>query len=116
VQEHPSETADHLLSDRYIKEKLRPIMECPHCQKELPSKSCSGCGRDVPEESLYCLYCGNSFGETDTSYDGEGDELDFENRVLCPDGTCTGIIENGKCTECGKHLDSGGSEAAAGDE
>jgi hypothetical protein len=22
--------------------------------------------------------------------------------VLCPDGTCTGIIVDGKCTECGK--------------
>jgi hypothetical protein len=29
-------------------------------------------------------------------------ELDLENRVLCPDGTCTGIIIDGKCTECGR--------------
>ena len=27
--------------------------------------------------------------------------FDLENRVLCPDGTCTGIIVNGKCSECG---------------
>ena len=30
--------------------------------------------------------------------------LEFEDRVLCSDGTCTGIIVNGKCTECGKAL------------
>jgi hypothetical protein len=28
--------------------------------------------------------------------------FEFEDRVLCSDGTCTGIIVNGKCTECGK--------------
>jgi hypothetical protein len=32
----------------------------------------------------------------------EDDAFDIENRVLCPDGTCTGIIVNGRCIECGK--------------
>jgi len=30
------------------------------------------------------------------------EDFDLENRILCPDGTCTGIIVNGKCTECGR--------------
>ena len=30
----------------------------------------------------------------------EDEEIDLENRVLCPDGTCTGIIINGRCTVC----------------
>jgi hypothetical protein len=34
--------------------------------------------------------------------DADGGEFDWDNRVLCSDGTCTGIIVDGKCTECGK--------------
>jgi len=31
------------------------------------------------------------------------EELDLENRVLCPDGACTGVIgEEGRCKECGR--------------
>ena len=37
-----------------------------------------------------------------------GDEIgggnDFDDRILCSDGTCTGIIIDGKCSECGKPL------------
>jgi hypothetical protein len=41
--------------------------------------------------------------EDEMGYEHEGDdELDLENRVLCPDGTCTGIIVDGRCTECGR--------------
>lgn len=30
-------------------------------------------------------------------------ELDLGRRVLCPDGTCTGVIgPDGKCSECGR--------------
>jgi glutamate dehydrogenase/leucine dehydrogenase len=25
-----------------------------------------------------------------------------DDRILCPDGTCTGIIEDGRCSECGR--------------
>jgi hypothetical protein len=28
--------------------------------------------------------------------------FDLDDRVLCPDGTCTGIMVDGKCTECGR--------------
>jgi len=34
--------------------------------------------------------------------DSGGEDIDFDNRVLCPDGTCTGIIVDGRCSECGK--------------
>lgn len=77
-------------------------MECPHCHEVLPSKSCPGCGREVPEESAFCLYCGESFEETAAPEAGEQGDLDLDSRTLCPDGTCTGIIENGRCTECGR--------------
>jgi hypothetical protein len=53
------------------------------------------------------MECGASF-ETSLdppTGDDETDVLDLENRILCPDGTCTGIIENGRCTECGRTVD-----------
>jgi hypothetical protein len=34
--------------------------------------------------------------------DDDDNDPDFDNRILCPDGTCTGIIVDGKCVECGK--------------
>jgi len=31
------------------------------------------------------------------------DSLDLDNRVLCPDGACIGVIgPDGRCMECGK--------------
>lgn len=53
----------------------------------------------------HCIHCGEKlFKSVD---DENGDEFDFENRVLCSDGTCTGIIVDGKCTECGKPQQAG---------
>lgn len=40
------------------------------------------------------------------SAEGE-EEFDLENRVLCPDGTCTGIIINGRCTVCEQIVEEG---------
>jgi hypothetical protein len=34
--------------------------------------------------------------------DSDDEDIDFDNRVLCPDGTCTGIMVDGRCSECGK--------------
>jgi len=31
----------------------------------------------------------------------EDTEIDWENRILCSDGSCTGTIEKGSCTVCG---------------
>jgi uncharacterized OB-fold protein len=95
-------------------------MKCPHCEEEIPGKNCPECGTVTPGEARYCMECGSLLayaGET-ASVEGdeaeetasvESDEIDFENRVLCPDGTCTGIIVDGKCSECGKPLVPGGS-------
>jgi hypothetical protein len=91
-------------------------MECPHCGETLPSKTCPDCGEDVPENSLYCLACGVPLDEEDRpAVEDDESGLDFDNRVLCPDGACTGIMENGRCTECGRrHGESGEPEADAG--
>ncbi len=77
-------------------------MKCPHCEKELPGKQCSSCGSLIPENSRFCMDCGErQRDENDPSAEQEGG-FDLEDRILCPDGACTGIIENGRCTECGK--------------
>jgi hypothetical protein len=48
------------------------------------------------------MTCGASL-KSEASGASDADEgLDLENRVLCPDGNCTGIIVEGKCSECGK--------------
>jgi DNA-directed RNA polymerase subunit RPC12/RpoP len=63
---------------------------------------CPECGTQVPGESRYCMTCGALFkSETGSVSDAE-EGLDLESRVLCPDGNCTGIIIDGKCSECGK--------------
>jgi hypothetical protein len=34
------------------------------------------------------------------------DDLDFENRQLCPDDLCTGVLgSDGRCKECGRSAD-----------
>ena len=102
VQKHQGQTADHTLSGRNLKEGLISFMECPHCHIEIPSKKCTECGTAVPFESHYCMTCGVKLGEEAGDMMIHEDSFDFENRILCPDGTCTGIIIDGKCTDCGK--------------
>ncbi len=83
-------------------------MKCPHCEKELFESPCPECGESVPEGANYCMACGAPLAEglahvaEQDGFLDDSDEFDLENRVLCPDGACTGIIVNGKCTECGR--------------
>lgn len=79
-------------------------MKCPHCDKEIPFRTCAECGGTTPLEGRFCMMCGAAFSEEKGSTSsGQSEEgFDVEARVLCPDGTCTGIIVDGKCTECGR--------------
>jgi len=76
-------------------------MECPHCSKEIPGNPCPHCPTINPEHAKYCMACGARMSETGPIAEEVGSAYDPEERILCPDGTCTGIIENGRCTECG---------------
>ena len=76
-------------------------MKCPFCDKEIPGQGCPRCGQTVPEGARYCMDCGASLVDTEADNVEDDSEFDFENRILCPDGTCTGIIVDGRCTECG---------------
>jgi len=79
------------------------MIKCPECNHEIAEIKCPSCGEDTPLESVYCMCCGEKLEkDSDNITDEDDGEFDFENRVLCSDGTCTGIIINGKCSECGK--------------
>ena len=77
-------------------------MECPHCNQEIPGKECPSCSQVVPEESRFCMACGEPITDVSENVDEEEGGFDIDSRVLCPDGNCTGIIIDGKCIECGK--------------
>jgi hypothetical protein len=47
------------------------------------------------------MHCGAHLEKPTKSEPDPGGGFDLESRILCPDGTCTGIIIDGKCTECG---------------
>jgi predicted amidophosphoribosyltransferase len=82
-------------------------MRCPHCDEEIGGPKCPECGAMMPESASYCMDCGfpmNENSEEDIVTDGDEHDFDFDNRVLCPDGACTGIIIEGKCVECGKKI------------
>jgi len=102
MQEHKGHTADHPFSGQNIEEELGCPMKCPHCENELPGKHCSSCGSLIPEDSRFCMDCGARLRDDKGTSPEQEEGFDPEDRILCPDGACTGIIEDGKCTECGK--------------
>lgn len=79
-------------------------MQCPHCNKEIMGKKCSQCGATLPAQSHFCMDCGAKLAEETDQTIGQEEQnsFDLEDRVLCPDGTCTGIIIDARCSECGK--------------
>ncbi|MDY6970966.1 MAG: zinc ribbon domain-containing protein [Thermodesulfobacteriota bacterium] len=77
-------------------------MKCPNCDKEIPGSTCPQCTAITPAGAKYCMDCGFSLGEKEEAFTEDDNGFDLENRVLCPDGACTGIIIDGRCTECGK--------------
>ncbi len=81
-------------------------MKCPHCDKEIPGVPCPECNATVPEGASYCMECGTLLDQEPGNLNEDDNSFSLEDRVLCPDGTCTGIIVDGKCTECGKALDA----------
>ena len=82
-------------------------MRCPICKGEIPGLVCDRCGGESPEEAKYCMHCGEPLVEGAVDSGDIEDEFDIENRILCPDGSCTGIIVDGKCTECGRPYKEG---------
>jgi len=82
-------------------------LKCPHCEKPIPGVSCPECGLETPEGGRYCMSCGALLIVTEEDPVENGDGFDLENRELCPDGACTGIVVEGRCTECGRAVKGG---------
>jgi len=89
-------------------------MKCPHCEKEISGFPCPKCGEMVFETANYCMACGvplkedlQDIPQRDDVFDDDSG-FDLDDRILCPDGTCTGIIIDGKCTECGRVVGNDG--------
>ncbi len=82
-------------------------MKCPHCGEEIQGIMCNACRTVTPEGAKFCMECGRPLDVPTEASPEEVDEYDLEHRVLCPDGTCTGIIVKGKCIECGRPYEPG---------
>jgi uncharacterized OB-fold protein len=77
-------------------------MKCPYCEKELIGAECRECGKLSPDGAHFCMECGARLSAAGDEAVSDTEDLELDDRVLCPDGNCTGIIIDGKCTECGK--------------
>jgi|LSQX01.2.fsa_nt_gb hypothetical protein len=79
------------------------IIKCRECNHEIEGVVCPGCSESTPEGGNFCINCGQRLRDENTGMaDDYDDAMDMDDRILCPDGACTGIIIDGKCCECGK--------------
>ncbi|HBD09328.1 MAG TPA: hypothetical protein DCZ69_13805 [Syntrophobacteraceae bacterium] len=94
-------------------------MQCPHCDQPLSEQTCPHCDASLLDTGPFCSYCGKrragapaASDEFDSAADadesgpaGDAESIDWDQRVLCSDGNCIGVIgPDGRCKECGKPL------------
>ncbi|MBP8625803.1 MAG: zinc ribbon domain-containing protein [Syntrophorhabdales bacterium] len=75
-------------------------MLCEKCQGEIETIRCIKCGEAIMPMGNYCYLCGADLRQKE--HDEEDESIDLLERVLCSDGTCIGVVENGVCKLCGK--------------
>ena len=75
-------------------------MLCEKCAHEVETVRCESCGKEVVRLGPFCYGCGTRL--ENKVEQAEQSDLDFENRVLCSDGACIGVVEMGVCKVCGK--------------
>lgn len=102
-------------------------MQCPHCDQTVTEQTCPHCNAGLLDNGPYCSYCGKRRTETPGAEDKlklhkDGDDVadvdvddvasdDWDQRVLCSDGDCIGVIgPDGRCKECGKPYQEGPQE------
>lgn len=76
-------------------------MICEKCQAEIETITCVRCGEEIRPLGDYCYLCGADL-RLKKNEEEEGDTIDLSSRILCSDGTCIGVVENGVCKLCGK--------------
>ena len=76
-------------------------MICEKCAAEMDTLLCRGCGSTIIKLGPYCYSCGSALTKEEPREVGD-DEIDLSGRVLCSDGNCIGVVENGRCKLCGK--------------
>ena len=79
------------------------MLKCEACGHDLEGKTCPDCEAINLPDAVFCSYCGERFPVITSSDSEGGDPYDVENRILCSDEACIGIInEKGVCSDCGK--------------
>ncbi|MEA3359130.1 MAG: hypothetical protein U9R17_06975 [Thermodesulfobacteriota bacterium] len=71
----------------------------------MDTKKCPVCAETIKLEAIRCRFCGEKFDPNEVARKVAEirNEDSFENRVLCSDGNCIGIIgPDGRCKECAK--------------
>ncbi|MDR2946098.1 MAG: hypothetical protein LBV79_05070 [Candidatus Adiutrix sp.] len=78
------------------------ILECENCGHTPAHAHCPACDEAVPQWAKFCPHCGREM-KREQAPAPEGDPFAMENRRLCPDGSCIGILDaDGRCVVCGK--------------
>ncbi len=80
-------------------------MICEKCAQEFENIVCTHCGQTIMKLGRYCYACGKAIESENKVLDFTDEsagEIDFSSRILCSDGTCIGVVENGVCKICGK--------------
>ena len=75
------------------------------CNQEIETIVCNSCNETVLKLGPFCYVCGKILDTSEEDGENKPDteeEIDFSKRILCSDGTCIGVVENGVCKVCGK--------------
>lgn len=80
-------------------------LQSNNVSQERHTKKCPVCAEVIKLEAIKCRFCGEKFDPDDVAQQvaERRKEYSSENRVLCSDGNCIGVIGlDGRCKVCGK--------------